>query len=194
MKYILDNVSRTPAYEKRVQKRTTTNQWDLILKEVCKLTNARVSETQLEGRTKCVSECFQEQISHVNTLQGPRTAAISILPNTSAWRGAKLTTEIILYFTSSCRDSSVGKPTGYGQDDRMIGVRFPTEGGNFLFDTVSRPALGSTQPPIKWVPGTLSLEVKRPGREADHSPPSSAEVKNAWSYASTSHASPWLGA
>jgi hypothetical protein len=27
--------------------------------------------------------------------------------------------------------------------------------------------------------------VKRPGREADHSPPSSAEVKNAWSYTST---------
>jgi hypothetical protein len=27
--------------------------------------------------------------------------------------------------------------------------------------------------------------VKRPGREADHSPPSSAEVKNAWRYAST---------
>jgi hypothetical protein len=26
------------------------------------------------------------------------------------------------------------------------------------------------------------LGVKRPGREADHSPPSSAEVKNAWSY------------
>ena len=26
--------------------------------------------------------------------------------------------------------------------------------------------------------------VKRPGREADHSPPSSAEVKNEWSYAS----------
>jgi hypothetical protein len=27
--------------------------------------------------------------------------------------------------------------------------------------------------------------VKRPGREADHSPPSSAEVKNAWGYTST---------
>jgi hypothetical protein len=27
--------------------------------------------------------------------------------------------------------------------------------------------------------------VKRPGREADHSPQSSAEVKNAWSYTST---------
>jgi hypothetical protein len=27
--------------------------------------------------------------------------------------------------------------------------------------------------------------VKRPGREADHSPPSSAEDKNAWSYTTT---------
>jgi hypothetical protein len=35
------------------------------------------------------------------------------------------------------------------------------------------------------MPGALSLAVKRPGREADHSPPSSAEVKNAWSYTST---------
>jgi hypothetical protein len=32
----------------------------------------------------------------------------------------------------------------------------------------------------------LSLAVKRPGREVDHSPPSSAEVMNAWSYTSTS--------
>jgi hypothetical protein len=37
---------------------------------------------------------------------------------------------------------------------------------------------GPTQPPLRWVPGTLSPGVKRPGREADHSPPSSAEVKN----------------
>jgi hypothetical protein len=44
----------------------------------------------------------------------------------------------------------------------------------------SRTALGPTQPPIQWVPGVLSLGVKRPGREADHLPPSSAEVKNAW--------------
>jgi hypothetical protein len=38
-------------------------------------------------------------------------------------------------------------------------------------------ALEPTQPPIQWVPGALSLGVKRPGREADHSPPSRAEVK-----------------
>jgi len=31
----------------------------------------------------------------------------------------------------------------------------------------------------------LSLRLKRPGREADHLPPYSVEVKNAWSYTST---------
>jgi hypothetical protein len=55
----------------------------------------------------------------------------------------------------------------------------------FLLTTGSRPALGPNQPPIQWVPGALSLEVKRQGREADHSPPYSAEVKNVWSYNST---------
>jgi hypothetical protein len=37
--------------------------------------------------------------------------------------------------------------------------------------------LGPTQPPIQWVPGALSLGVKQPGHEADHSSPSSAKVK-----------------
>jgi hypothetical protein len=46
----------------------------------------------------------------------------------------------------------------------------------FLFVTEST-VLGPTQPPIQWVPGALSLGVKRPGREANHSPPSDAEVK-----------------
>jgi hypothetical protein len=55
----------------------------------------------------------------------------------------------------------------------------------FLFTTASRTALGPTQPLIQLVPAALSLGIKRPGREADHSPPSSAEVKNAWSYTST---------
>jgi len=52
----------------------------------------------------------------------------------------------------------------------------------FLLATASRPTLGPTQSPTQWLPG-----VKRSGREADHSPPSSAEVevKNAWSYTST---------
>jgi hypothetical protein len=49
--------------------------------------------------------------------------------------------------------------------------------GIFLFTTASKPALGPAQPPVRWVTGTLSLGVKRPGRDADHSPLSSAEVK-----------------
>jgi len=42
-----------------------------------------------------------------------------------------------------------------------------------------------TQLPIQWVTEALSLGVKRMGRAADHSPPSSAEVKNVWIYTST---------
>jgi hypothetical protein len=42
-----------------------------------------------------------------------------------------------------------------------------------------------TQPPIQWVPGALSSGVKQPGHEADHTPPSSADVKNARNYTST---------
>jgi hypothetical protein len=50
--------------------------------------------------------------------------------------------------------------------------------GIFVFTTASRMALGPTQLRIQWVPGALSLEIKRPGREADHSPTtSSAKVK-----------------
>jgi hypothetical protein len=56
---------------------------------------------------------------------------------------------------------------------------------NFLFSTSSKPALGSTQPPIQWVPGSLSPEVKQPGRESDHSPAASAEIKNLWIYTFT---------
>jgi hypothetical protein len=45
-----------------------------------------------------------------------------------------------------------------------------------LFSITSRPALGSTQPPIQWDPEATSPEVKRQGRGAD--PPYTAEVKN----------------
>jgi hypothetical protein len=66
------------------------------------------------------------------------------------------------------------------------GVQLPAEMmGIFLFATASGPALRPTQPPIQRVPGALFPGIKRPGREADHSPPSSADVKNAWNYTST---------
>jgi hypothetical protein len=56
--------------------------------------------------------------------------------------------------------------------------------GFFLLTTTPRQSLGPTQPSIQWILGTLSLGVKRPGREADHSTPSIVEVKNTWSYTS----------
>jgi hypothetical protein len=54
-----------------------------------------------------------------------------------------------------------------------------------VFYGIPRTALGPIQPPIQWAPGALSLGVKQLEYEADHSPPSSAEVKNEWSYTST---------
>jgi hypothetical protein len=57
------------------------------------------------------------------------------------------------------RDSSVGIAIGYELDDR---VQFPVGAGNF-----------SLHRHVQNGPGALFLGVKRPGREADHLPPSS---------------------
>jgi hypothetical protein len=43
---------------------------------------------------------------------------------------------------------------------------------------VPRPTLGPTQPPVQRVPGVLFRDKARPERDADHSTPSSAKVKN----------------
>jgi hypothetical protein len=56
---------------------------------------------------------------------------------------------------------------------------------NFLFPMSPIPVLGFTQPPIQWVPEALSSGLKWSGREADHSPLTSAEVKKTWTYTST---------
>jgi hypothetical protein len=76
-----------------------------------------------------------------------------------------------------CVHSSIDIVLGYGLEDQ--GSMFDSWWGLgiFLFTTMSRMALGPTQHPIQSVPGALFLGVKRPAREADHSPPSSAEVK-----------------
>lgn len=71
--------------------------------------------------------------------------------------------------------SSVCVATSYGMDGQGSNC-----GGEkvFLFYTTSGPALGLTQLPLQWVPGSISRRAKGPGREADHSPPSSAQAKN----------------
>jgi len=67
------------------------------------------------------------------------------------------------------------------------GVRVPAEEQKeiFTFAPESGLALGPTQPSIQWVTEALSPGVKLQERESDRSPASTAEVKNAWSYAST---------
>jgi hypothetical protein len=78
---------------------------------------------------------------------------------------------------SMSRYSSVGIALGYGWTIGVLGFDSRRVLGIFLFTTASRTALGPTQPPIQWLTGSFSLGVKRPRREADHSPTSSAEVK-----------------
>jgi hypothetical protein len=91
---------------------------------------------------------------------------------------------IFIYFIYLSATRWPGKSSRYSE---WLQAWRPSPGRvkNFLLPTSSRPVLGSTQPPILCVPGSLSPGVKRPGREADHSSPSSAEVKQMWIDTST---------
>jgi nitrate reductase NapE component len=75
------------------------------------------------------------------------------------------------------RDSSVSIVLGYGLEDGDSRFDSRRGLGIFLFTTASRTALVPTQPPIQWVPGTVSAGLKRPGREAEHSPPSTPPIR-----------------
>jgi hypothetical protein len=69
------------------------------------------------------------------------------------------------------RDISVGIATGYGLDGPgSIPVRVKI----LLSSTESTPAVE----PIKWVAEALFLGGNAAGREAGHSPPTSAEIKS----------------
>ena len=85
-------------------------------------------------------------------------------PNTEYFLNYRVT-----YGSMSGPDSSVGIATNY----RLDGPGLNSGGDKFFRST--RPALGPTQPPVKWVLD-LSRGKVRPGRAADHSPPSSATV------------------
>jgi hypothetical protein len=74
---------------------------------------------------------------------------------------------------------SVSIVSGYGLDDRAIGVRSPAEAKDFSFNlcvqTGSEAHLASG---TMGTGGSFPRGKVRPGRNADHSTPSSAEVKN----------------
>jgi hypothetical protein len=112
-------------------------------------------------------------------------------PNTSSWHGAQLNTETVLSFSLSQRcarhsflsfflplsGDSITQWYSDGLRAGWSGSESRQSLGIYLFTTASRPALDRTYPPIQWVPAAFLLWVKQPGRESDHSPPSSAEVK-----------------
>jgi hypothetical protein len=74
-------------------------------------------------------------------------------------------------------DSAVGVATGYGLDERRVGIQVPAE---ISFLHVVQADSGAH--PASYPMGTGGLSQ---GHEADHSPPSSAEVKKAWIYTFT---------
>jgi hypothetical protein len=71
--------------------------------------------------------------------------------------------------------SVVGIATGYGVDDSGVEVRIPV--GSRMF---SYPC-----PPDRLWDSPNLLSIGYRGREADYSPPTSAEVKKTWVYTST---------
>jgi hypothetical protein len=91
-----------------------------------------------------------------------------------AWCSVEAQGHLYLSSTKS-RDSSVGIALGYGLDDRGFRVRLPAGAGNFSLN--HRVQNGSGFHPTSYSVGTRDFfpGVKRPGPEADHSPPSSAE-------------------
>jgi hypothetical protein len=54
--------------------------------------------------------------------------------------------------------------------------------------------MASRKPSIKWVPGALSLGIKRSGREADHTFPFCGEAKNGGAISPFPHTSSWHNA
>jgi hypothetical protein len=83
-----------------------------------------------------------------------------------------------------CRDTSVGIATSYGL--RATGPGFDSWLGQeiFLYFIASRSILVVTQPPVQWVPGTVTprgvgvgVGVKGPGCRADHPLARNTEVK-----------------
>jgi hypothetical protein len=101
----------------------------------------------------------------------------------------------IYMFTHMSQDSSVGIATGYGLDDRGSRFRFLAGAGKFSLYHRVETGSGAHWASYPMCARGYSLGVKRPGREAVHSPSSSAEVKE-WVelYLHSPNPSSWRGA
>jgi hypothetical protein len=91
------------------------------------------------------------------------------------------------------RSSAVPIATGYGLDDRGFGVRVPL--GSRIFSSPCR--LDRLWGPLSLLSNAYRGSfpgVKQQRREADHSPPTTAEVKKTWIYTPTPLTPSWRSA
>jgi hypothetical protein len=109
-----------------------------------------------------------------------KTNGTGLYLNASICKGKRLQAcNLVLLCYSWSRGSSVSIVSGYGLDDRAIGVRSPAGAKDFSSNLCVQT--GSEAHPASCTMGTgvpFPGGKARPGRDADHSPPSSAEVVN----------------
>jgi hypothetical protein len=123
----------------------------------------------MSGATYLSVMMMVPKISHPQATRGRRKRGLhvqdwntEILKTMSAHESLYLCTSVRGLLSSGEPGSSVSMVSGYGLHDRAIKVRFPAEAkGFFSLTSVFRPALGLTKPPVHWVPGVLSAELKR---------------------------------
>jgi hypothetical protein len=128
-------------------------------RKLCSINLAAVTNEQ-----RCAGPCVTIRYNYQTSCCTPIMARVSVL------------FLHIYYIWKWSRGSVVGIATAYGLDDRADGVRVPV--GPRIFYSPRRPdRLWS--PPTSYPMGTGGSfsGVKRPGREVDHKPPASAEVK-----------------
>jgi hypothetical protein len=96
-----------------------------------------------------------------------------------ACRGTALLFFLLFKYYTRSQVSSGSIVSDYGLDDRAIGVRSPAGAKDFSSSLCVQT--GSGAHPAFCTMGTggpFPGDKERPGRDADHSPPSSAEVVN----------------
>jgi hypothetical protein len=149
---------------------------------------------------------IQNHIPRKTFFPSSRRTHISEWWRTSSLPGVKFTSKFILIKSQANLSRCTVPPSGLnkisadaisrgssileggGSSDSIVtsltglttGVRFPAGAENL--SPRHRCVLGPTKPLTQWVPGPLSPGVRWPGRKAEQSPPSAAEVKNAWNH------------
>jgi hypothetical protein len=100
---------------------------------------------------------------------------------------------VVTLFYSTCRSSAVGIATDYGLDGSEVEFG-PQKGKEFSLLHIVQTGSGSHLASYPMGTGRSFLGVKRQGCEADHSLPTSAEIKKTLIYISVPYRSPCCNA